>query len=152
MPSTPKLFAFEALPSAQSYPANFEVYRRVRLAEESRQKPRAEILFCELRVEELSDEELVSRLSCRGAARSEETETDSIEPEPYPASLRTALRGLPPRSRSILLLSYQGRTKRAIAQRYGICPQRVGQLIEQALHHLKKHHLNKQYDPQNQSV
>jgi RNA polymerase sigma factor (sigma-70 family) len=151
MLSTPKPFAFEAPPSAQLYPVNFEAYRRVRLAEEERLRPRGEVLFCELRGEELDDDQLVSRLSCRGTSWREE-EADSTESEPYPVSLRTALRGLPPRSRTILLLSYEGRTKRAIAQRLGICPQRVSQIIEAALHHLKKHHLKKQNNTRNQSV
>jgi len=122
----------------QTHPENIEAYRRALLAEENRLRPWGEILFCELRLAAEADERVASRLSRPVAPWPAQTEAAGLVSGPSPTMLRTALRGLAPRSRAILRLHARGTTQGAIAQRYGLSPQRVSQILQAALQQAQK--------------
>jgi len=71
---------------------DFEIYRRMRLAEELRDQPRKELLFG------VVGEKRVSRIACQGGTESSEDNADSSRSEPYPLSLGIMLSILKPRS------------------------------------------------------
>jgi RNA polymerase sigma factor (sigma-70 family) len=124
------------------YPDHVDAYRRRLLAEEERLRPRGEVLFCEVRRVAESEERLVTRLSSGPMARQAEEEGEVSSPPPGVdrSALRSALRSLSPRSRTILRLHAHGLTHRAIAQRTGLCPQRISQLIAAARRRVQKHY------------